>query len=262
MSEGETQFVTVGEGAHRRRIAYLAQRAKAGQSTVMWMIGLKSDMVSTKAAALAAWALEQGLGCLRFDYSGHGQSGGDFEQATLSDWAEEALQVLDCADVEGPIILMGSSTGAQVALMVLKRLIEAQPERSKRVKALVLVAPAWDLADLMWDELPASARAEIESKGLWMRPSPYDSSGYAITKTFIEDGRRHRFKGADFNPGRPVLVLQGAQDRDVPLAYALELEQVLSGGWVKTTVIPDGDHRLSRPEDIQQLLALVEIADR
>ena len=261
MSGRETQFVTVGEGPRQRTIAYLVERAKPGRTTVMWMIGLKSDMVSTKATALADWAQEQGLGCLRFDYSGHGQSGGDFERATLSDWAEEALAVLYAADVSGPLILMGSSTGAQVALMVLRDLMANAEGVAARVKALVLVAPAWDLADLMWGELPEAARTEIMTTGRWVRPSPYDANGYPITKTFIEDGQRHRFKGAHFNPGRPVFVLQGAEDRDVPITYARELETVLEGGWVTTTIVPDGDHRLSRPQDIERLLGLVAAAD-
>jgi pimeloyl-ACP methyl ester carboxylesterase len=258
MGAAEPQFITVGSGKCTRRIACLTQPpAREGDPGLMWLIGLKSDMGSTKAEALAAWTAERGLGYTRFDYSGHGRSEGDFEQATLSDWLEESLAVFETL-TRGPRILVGSSTGAHVALLLLRRLMETRPSEADRVRGLVLVAPAWDLTELMWSELPEDGRRAIIEMGKWMRPSAYDPVGYAITRRFIEDGRAHLFRGTGFDPGRPVLVLQGAEDRDVPIAHARELASVLAGGWVRITEVPDGEHRLSRPEDLEKLYGLIE----
>jgi pimeloyl-ACP methyl ester carboxylesterase len=258
MGAHDPQFITVGSGAAARRIACLTQPpAQKGAPGLFWLIGLKSDMVSTKAEALAAWTAERGLGLTRFDYSGHGRSEGRFEDATLSDWLDESEAVFRRL-TEGPQILVGSSTGAHVALLLLRRLIESAPEEAARVRGLVLIAPAWDLTELMWSQLPEEARREIEEKGQWLRPSDYDPAGYIITRRFIEDGRRHLFRGSAFDPGRPVLVLQGVQDRDVPVAHTRALRDVLTGDHVRITEVADGEHRMSRPEDLAKLYALIE----
>ncbi len=256
MSAPEPQFITVGSGEKARQIAYLAQSAaRKGDPGLLWLTGLKSDMVSTKAEALAAWTAARGLGFTRFDYSGHGRSEGRFEDATISDWLEESAAIF--ALTRGPQILVGSSTGAHVALLLLRRLIEAAPEDARRVRGLVLIAPAWDLTELMWGQLSDDARREIVETGQWIRPSPYDPAGYPITKRFIDDGRRHLIRDSRFDPGRPVLVLQGAEDRDVPISHARALSSVLLGGWVRMTEVADGEHRLSRPQDLAQLYALI-----
>ena len=189
MGERDPQFITVGSGSSARRIATLSQAAaEPGGTGLMWLIGLKSDMVSTKAEALAAWTAERGLGYTRFDYSGHGRSEGRFEDATLSDWLDESVAVFETL-TRGPQILVGSSTGAHVALLLLRRLMKAAPEQAARVRGLVLIAPAWDLTELMWGQLPEDARREILENGRWVRASAYDPAGYPITKRFIEDGR-------------------------------------------------------------------------
>lgn len=258
MGVTEPQFITVGSGAGARRIACLRQSPRrVGDVSLLWLIGLKSDMHSTKAEALAQWTAARGLGLTRFDYSGHGQSAGMFEAATLSDWLEESLAVFEQV-TQGPQILVGSSTGAHVALLLLRRLMETRPEAAARVRGLVLVAPAWDLTELMWHELPEEARRAIVDEGQWLRPSAYDPKGYVITRRFIEDGRRHLLAGTSFDPGRPVLVLQGAEDRDVPIAHARALASVLAGDWVRMTEVPDGEHRLSRSEDLAKLYGLIE----
>lgn len=252
------QFITVESGGAARRIAYLADPpAREGAPGLLWLTGLKSDMVSTKAEALAAWTAARGLGFTRFDYSGHGRSEGRFEAATLSDWLAESEAVFKRL-TRGPQILVGSSTGAHVALMLIRRLMETAPDEARRVRGLVLVAPAWDLTELMWSELPEEGRQAILETGQWVRPSAYDPAGYVITRRFIEDGRRHLLKDAGFDPGRPVLVLQGARDRDVPLAHARALADVLEGGRVRLTEVADGEHRLSRPEDLKKLYRLIE----
>lgn len=259
MSASDPQFITVGSGSDARKIAYLSQApAQEGGPGLLWLIGLKSDMMSTKAEALAAWTAARGLGFTRFDYSGHGRSGGAFEDATLSDWLEEAAAVFQQV-TRGPQILVGSSTGAHLALILLRHLMATAPEEALRVPGLVLIAPAWDLTEaLMWNEFSEEIRREIMEKGKWVRASDYDPAGYPITKRFIEDGRRHLIRGAGFDPGRPVLVLQGGEDRDVPIAHARELKSVLAGDWVRITEVADGEHRMSRPQDLEKLYGLIE----
>ncbi|MFA5951621.1 MAG: alpha/beta hydrolase [Hyphomicrobium sp.] len=263
MSAGETQFIMVGDGARQRRIACLSSpAAEPGGAGVLWLIGLKSDMRSTKACALADWTHARGLGFTRFDYSGHGESGGSFEDATLSDWLLEAEEVFTHLTT-GPQIIAGSSTGGHVALLLIRRLLRERPAEASRVKGLVLIAPAWDLTEeLMWKKFPEEARRAVMETGRWVRPSAYDAGGYAITKRFIEDGRLHLFAehpaGERFNPGRPIAVLQGAQDKDVPIEHALRLRDVLDGDWLEFTIVADGEHRLSRPEDLDKLYALIE----
>ncbi len=259
MGESDPQFITVGSGAKARRIACLSRAPDAeGKPGLLWLIGLKSDMGSTKAEALAAWTAERGLGFTRFDYSGHGRSEGRFEDATISDWLEESAAVFRTL-TRGPQILVGSSTGAHLALILLRHLMETAPEEAKRVLGLVLIAPAWDLTEeLMWNQFSDEIKREIADTGRWVRPSDYDPAGYVITKNFIEDGRRHLLKGVGFDPKRPVLVLQGGEDRDVPISHARALQSVLAGDWVKVTEVPDGEHRLSRPQDLEKLYGLIE----
>lgn len=259
MSAQEPQFITVGRGADQRRIAYLsAPASRDGAPGLLWLTGLKSDMISTKAEALSQWTAPRGLGMTRFDYSGHGRSDGAFEEATISDWLDESEAVFRNATT-GRQILVGSSTGGYLALLLLRRLVETAPQEAARVVGLVLVAPAWDLTEeLMWKRYSDEARREIMETGRWVQPSAYDPAGYVITRQFIEDGRRHLLKDAGFDPGRPVLVLQGVLDPDVPLAHTQALAKVLKGDWVRITEVPDGEHRLSRPEDLAKLYGLIE----
>ena len=259
MSARETQMLDVGRGKTRRRIAYIhAPPALAGAPGVVWLIGLKSDMESTKAEALANWTAARGTGFTRFDYSGHGRSEGGFEDATIGDWVEEAVEIFSRV-TSGPQILAGSSTGGHIALLLLRRLMETRPEEAQRIRGLVLIAPAWDLTEeLMWNVFPDEAKREILEKGVWMRPSDYDERGTAITRRFIEEGRNHLLARRPWNPGRPVAILQGLMDTDVPPAHARELLSFLEGGWASMTEVPDGEHRLSRPEDLALLFQLIE----
>lgn len=255
----EPQFITVGHGANERRIAMLsAPPTRDGAAGLLWLTGLKSDMISTKAEALARWTAQRGIGFTRFDYSGHGRSDGVFEDATVSDWLEESEAVFRGA-THGPQILVGSSTGGHLALLLLRRLMEVAPEDASRVRGLVLVAPAWDLTEeLMWNRYTDETRREIMEKGRWVQPSAYDPAGYVITRRFIEDGRRHLIKDARFDPGRPVLVLQGVLDPDVPVEHTRALRDALRGDWVRITEVSDGEHRLSRPQDLEKLYNLIE----
>ena len=258
MGESQPQFLDVGVGTESRSIACLVQRAGGakGKGGVVWLGGFKSEMTATKATALAAWAAERQVDCLRFDYSGHGQSGGRFEDGTLSRWLEEA-QAAFTRLTEGPQVLVGSSMGGHISLLLLRALMAESPQEEKRIKGLVLIAPAWNMTELMWANLPASARRDIEEKGVYLRPSRYGDGPYPITRRLIEDGRRHLIGNAPFDPGRPVHILHGLQDPDVPWEHTLDLVAHLSGDWTRVAAVPDGEHRLSRPEDIALLLEIV-----
>jgi pimeloyl-ACP methyl ester carboxylesterase len=248
----EPTYIAVGSPA--RRIATLQARPTGATSPgFIWLQGLKSEMISTKATALAEWCAAEGHACTRFDYSGHGRSDGRFEDGTIGAWLEEAHAVLDQL-TDGPQVLVGSSTGAYIALLVLRNLLRRGPEAAQRIKALVLIAPAWDLTEkLMWEQFSESAKKAILEKGVYLRPSDYSDEPYAITRNFIEEGRRHLIGPEGFNPGRPVIVLQGLLDQDVPWEHALELEATLTGNHVHIHAVPEGDHRLSTPEDLDLL---------
>ncbi|MBR0871624.1 alpha/beta hydrolase [Bradyrhizobium tropiciagri] len=252
-------FIEVGEGDHRRRIAV---RARAGKGPgLLWLGGFKSDMQGTKAVALDAWAAEHGRASVRFDYSGHGESSGDFADGTIGRWLEESVAVFSqfCS---GQQVLIGSSMGGWMALLLAReiaRSAKAGGSGRASLAGLVLIAPAPDFTEeLMWKNFSPEIRAEIETKGVWMRPSEYgDGSPYPITRALIEEGRNHLLLGSKIDVGCPVRILQGAQDPDVPWKHAFALVHRLPAEDVVLTMIQDGDHRLSRPQDIARIIAAV-----
>lgn len=247
-------FIEVGAGPAQRRIAVRAR--SGGAPGLFWLSGFKSDMKGTKALALDAWAAEHGRACVRFDYSGHGESGGDFAEGTIGRWLEESAAVFErfCT---GPQVVIGSSMGGWMALLLARELAKRQGGAS--LAGLVLIAPAPDFTEeLMWKRLPPDIRDQIESKGVWLRPSQYgDGSSYPITRNLIEEGRNHLLLGATIDIGCPVHILQGAQDPDVPWRHAFALVHRLPAEDVVLTMIQDGDHRLSRPQDIARIVAAV-----
>lgn len=248
------QRISVGSGTHARDIAV---RATAGKGPgVVWLSGFKSDMQSTKATAIAAWAAEHGRASLLFDYSGHGESGGHFEDGTIGDWLEDSLSAIRrCSN--GPQVLVGSSMGGWLALLVARAL--AQAGESVRLAGMVLIAPAVDFTEaLMWDRFSPEVRREIETSGRWLRHSEYSPDPYVITGRLIEEGRSHLLFGQPIRAGCPVHILQGMQDPDVPWAHAMTLVEHLAGDSVTLTLVKDGDHRLSREEDVARLLAAIE----
>jgi pimeloyl-ACP methyl ester carboxylesterase len=236
----------------------IAVRSRAGQAPgLFWLGGFHSDMKGTKAQALDARAAEQGRGCVRFDYSGHGESGGTFADGTIGKWLEESLNVFD-AVCEGPQIVVGSSMGGWMALL-LARALARRKEATRRahLAGLVLIAPAPDFTEeLMWKGFSQAIRDEIMTKGVWHRPSDYGEP-YPITRTLIEEGRNHLLLGGTIDVGCPVRILQGAQDTDVPWQHAFALTHCLPSDDVVLTLVQDGDHRLSRPQDIARMLASV-----
>jgi pimeloyl-ACP methyl ester carboxylesterase len=254
MSELEKLWLSVGEGLQARRIAILSRPGEA--PPVVWLGGFKSDMVSTKAEHLDAWAQRKGRHFVRFDYSGHGVSEGRFEEGTVGRWLEEAAAVIAHRAERRPI-LVGSSMGGWIALLAARQLAREAPEL--RPAGLVLVAPAVDFTqELIWKELSPEARREIEETGVFMRPSAYSAEPYPITRDLIEEGRRHLLLGAAIHLGCPVHILQGMRDPDVPWRHALTLMEHLSGDQSVITLIKDGDHRLSREEDLARLVSAIE----
>jgi pimeloyl-ACP methyl ester carboxylesterase len=245
--------IEVGKASDARRIAV---RARTGGSPgLFWLGGFKSDMQGTKALALDAWAGTQNRACVRFDYSGHGESGGDFVDGTIGRWLEESVAVFErfCA---GPQAVIGSSMGGWMALLLAREIARRQISRAS-LAGLVLIAPAPDFTEeLMWKGFSPEVRQEIESKGAWLRPSEYDDP-YPITRNLILEGRNHLLLGKAIEVGCPVRILQGAKDPDVPWRHAFALAHRLPADDVVLTMIQDGDHRLSRPQDIARIIAAV-----
>ncbi len=249
-------FLNIGNGGLARRIAVRMRRGTGTHPGLVWLGGFMSDMGGTKAVALDQWAGTNGRGCLRFDYSGHGESGGRFADGTIGRWFEESLAVFE-ARCEGPQVVVGSSMGGWLALLLARELRRA-PRAKAALAGLVLIAPAVDFTEaLMWRRFPDEIKHEIETTGFWKRPSQYSDQPYLITKGLIEDGRRHLLLGGLIETGCPVRILQGVQDPDVPWDHAVELVSRLAQDDVVLTLVKDGDHRLSRPEDIERLLAAV-----
>jgi pimeloyl-ACP methyl ester carboxylesterase len=249
-------FIEVGIGPSARQIAV---RSRAGRSPgLFWLGGFKSDMQGTKAVALDAFAAEHGRASVRFDYSGHGESGGDFADGTIGRWLEESVAVFD-RFCDGPQVVIGSSMGGWMALLLAREIRKRQVRAKASLAGLVLIAPAPDFTEeLMWKNFPAKVKEEIATKGVWLRPSEYgDGSPYPITRTLIEEGRNHLLLGGAIDVGCPVRILQGAQDPDVPWQHAFALTHRLPADDVVLTLIQDGDHRLSRPQDIARMLAAV-----
>ena len=251
----EPAFIEVGLGSAGRRIAV---RARTGSSPgLIWLGGFNSDMRGTKALALDAWADQHGRACVRFDYSGHGESGGAFIDGTIGRWLEESVAVFE-QFCRGPQVVIGSSMGGWMALL-LACAIASREAKQATIAGLVLIAPAPDFTEqLMWNAFSDEVREEIRTNGVWMRPSEYgDGAPYPITRALIEEGRNHLLLGSAIEVGCPVRILQGAQDPDVPWQHAFALAHRLPAEDVVLTMIQDGDHRLSRPQDIARIMAAV-----
>jgi len=254
MNEPRLTSITIGSGKDSRPIA--VRDRKGSNPGIFWLGGFKSDMKGTKAEALDHWAEIEGRGCLRFDYSGHGESGGSFTAGTIGRWFEESLAVY-LSFARGPQLVIGSSMGGWLALLLAKAV--AANKDAAPIAGMVLIAPAVDFTEeLMWKQFSDATRREIEKQGQWLRPSEYGDEPYPITRGLIEDGRNHLLLGGLIETGCPVHILQGVQDPDVPWRHAVELVSRFSRDDVVLTLIKDGDHRLSRPEDIERLIAAVK----
>ncbi|WP_432285836.1 alpha/beta hydrolase [Aminobacter sp. BA135] len=234
----------------------IALRYQPGQAPgVVWLGGYKSDMLGTKAEALAAWAAGEGRAFLRHDYSGHGESGGAFADGTISRWLAESLAVFR-AFTTGPQVLVGSSMGAWIALRMNAELNNAG--EGDRVAGLVLLAPAPDFtAELIEPELTEAQRRDLAEKGYFEEPSDYSPEPYIYTRALIEDGRNNLVMTGPIHTHCPVHIIQGLADPDVPHSHALKLMSLLPADDATLSLVPNGDHRLSRPEDLELLTRAV-----
>ena len=229
----------------------LAYRRVAGRGPgVVFLGGFMSDMTGEKATALDALCRKQGRAFLRFDYRGHGASGGRFEAAVISDWLADALDALDRL-TDGPQMLVGSSMGGWLMLL-------AALARPERVRALVGIAPAPDFVLRMEAGLTADQRKALDDEGFFLRPSGYGDGPYTITKALIEDGRRRCLLDRPIPITAPVRLLHGMRDDAVPWRDSLRLAERLESGDVRTVFVEDGDHRLSRPPDLALLATVLE----
>lgn len=227
------------------QIAY--ERLEGAAPTFVWLGGFKSDMTGTKAQTLADWAHQRGQASVRFDYFGHGQSGGKSDEGTISRWLGDTLAVIDQLTT-GDLVLVGSSMGGWLALLTAR----ARPER---VKGLLLIAPAADFTErLMWRGFTPKEQRQVLASGRIEQPSAYSSEPYVITRDLIEDGRKHLIMDAPIPFDGPCYILHGQADPDVQREHVIELASLIKTDNALLHLIRDGDHRLSRPQDLRELV--------
>ena len=230
----------------------VAYAKTAGTSpTVVFLGGFRSDMTGTKAVALEDWAQRTGRAFLRFDYLGHGQSSGRFEDGTIGRWLDDSLAAIDQLTT-GPLVLVGSSMGGWLSLLVARA-------RPQRLVGLVLIAAAPDFTErMLLKGLSAQDRIALERDGRLERPSQYSPEPSVFTWKLIEEGRNHLLLDKKLTLPCRVRLLHGQSDPDVPWDYSLQIARHLEAPEVITTFIKGGDHRLSTPSDIARLIATVE----
>jgi pimeloyl-ACP methyl ester carboxylesterase len=249
----QSQRMTLGAGDEARSLAVLTRAGKA--PGLLWLGGFRSDMRGTKAEALDRWAAETGHAITRFDYSGHGGSGGRFRDGTITRWLAEAHAVFD-AFTRGPQVLVGSSMGGWIALLLARRL--AAEREADRLAGMVLLAPAVDMTkELMADRFTPAERRKLKRNGMLAQASAYSEEPDIITAALIEDGAQHLFGDNPIETHCPVHVVQGMRDAEVPWSHAARLMERLAFDDAVLTLVRDGDHRLSRPEDLERLTRAV-----
>lgn len=240
-----TEYLTTPQG---RRIAH--HRTEGQGPGIVFLGGFMSDMTGSKAMFLQDWAAAQGRAFLRFDYSGHGQSSGAFEDGCIGDWVEDALAMIK-ALTEGPQVLVGSSMGGWIALQIARTLPD-------RVKGLVGIAPAPDFTeDSMWAGFSEAQRMALMDQGRIVIPSDYSEDGYPITRRLIEDGRARLVLRTPLSLPFPVRILQGTADTDVPVSVALRLMDHADCPDLRLTLVKGADHRFSTPECLAMIATAV-----
>ncbi|MGL4404527.1 MAG: alpha/beta hydrolase [Notoacmeibacter sp.] len=248
----EPQFITI----NGNQIAVRFQVGNPNAPTLVWLGGYNSDMRGTKAERLADLATAHDISFLRFDYSGHGESGGKFEDGTISSWLKDAEAVIANYAGSQKLILVGSSMGAWITLRLVQNLIAANQKH--RLAGLVLLAPAPDFTtDLVEPKLTEFQRHDLTAKKYCEEPSAYGPEPTIYTLALIEDGRKNRVMTGIIDTHCNVTILQGMADTDVPYSHALKLVSHLPQDNVTLTLIKDGDHRLSREQDLVLLESAV-----
>jgi pimeloyl-ACP methyl ester carboxylesterase len=241
-----TTFLTTPQGRH---IAYHHTPGKG--PGVVFLGGFRSDMTGTKAQALQTWAEATGRSFLRFDYSGHGASHGAFVDGAITDWREDAAAVIEVL-TEGPQILVGSSMGGWIALLLARDL-------GPRIAGFIGIAAAPDFTERMWEaELSLAERTTLMEEGLFLRPSGYSEEPYPITLRLIEDGRQNLVLNGPIPLAMPVRLLQGSADTDVPPTVAISLFHQISSPDLRLTLVKDADHRFSSPQCLSLITEAVE----
>jgi pimeloyl-ACP methyl ester carboxylesterase len=241
----EPSFINFPDG---RRIAYVL--SEGNLPGVVFLGGFKSDMTGTKATTLEAFCRKAGRRFLRFDYTGHGKSSGDFMHGTIGQWKQDTLDVLDKL-ATGKNILVGSSMGAWIMLL-------AAIERPEKVAGIVGIASAPDFTErLIWEKLDALKKKELETNGAFYVPDCYGGDPYPITKSLIEDGRRHLLLDGKINLNVPVRLFHGKEDRDVPWQMSVKLMEAITSPNISLELIKGGDHRLSQPAQLEMVCKAV-----
>ena len=225
------------------------QRLAGSGPCVVFLPGFRSDMTGDKATALAALCAQEGRAMVLFDYAGHGQSGGSFVNGTISAWRSDVLSVIDRL-TQGPLLLVGSSMGGWLGVL-------AAMARPERVAGFIGIAAAPDFTEaMMWEAMTFEERSILMERGVLEQPSDYGEP-YAITRALIEDGRTQLVLGGPIPITAPVRLLHGQADRDVPWEFSLRLAAQISSQDVQVVLVKDGEHRMSRPRDLDLLRATV-----
>lgn len=245
----------INVGTPSRRIA-VARDDRSSEHGVLFLPGFNSKMASNKGNAISDWARTHNCSCTLFDYSGHGESEGNLRDGTISRWLEESLCIFS-DQTQGKQILVGSSMGGYLALLLWKRLLQISPTEAARIQGLILIAPAWDMTEeLLWNNFSEEIQNQIERSGIYHRPSAYGDGPYPISRNLIQDGRKHLLfaDGWRFPERRPpIRILHGLRDEDVPHTHSIQLIGLLEERNTQLQLVQDGDHRLSRPQDLDLL---------
>ncbi len=260
MSGTVNSTIELGAKDNKRLIAYQqsGKQSSDGKPAIFWLNGFRSNMSSQKATQVQQWAKQNQLAMTCFDYSGHGESSGDFKDGTIGQWLEEAQHLFDTL-TKGPQILVGSSMGGWMALLLLQSYLKSLKEgETSRISGIALIAPAFNMThDLIWKRMDDEIRAIIEKDGFWMKPASKDEAEFPITQHFIREGEYHQIN-AVFRSHCPVRIIQGMQDEIVPWQHSMKLMRHIDEDDMDYLLVKDAGHRLSRPEDIKRLIQLIK----
>ena len=242
----------MSDGIHQSGVRNLAYSQTMGDGPgVVFLGGLRSDKEGTKAIYLEEWAQRRGRAFLRFDYSGHGQSSGEFAEGAIGDWFEDAVAIID-ALTEGPQVLVGSSMGGWISLLIAR-------ERPDLVAGLVTIAAAPDFTeDSMWAGFDPEQRAQLENDGRVELPSEYSEGPYIISKRLIDEGRNRLVLRDPLRLSFPTRFLQGTADADVELSVAHRLLDHAEGEDLRLTLVKGADHRFSTPDCLAMIVHAVD----